>query len=84
MNIYLFVRKLHRILVLVIILSTLIMTVTGVILKYPKLSNLIPFDLFFIRSLHNATSPFFAIVLTLMMLSGSVMYFYPILARRNK
>lgn len=64
--------------VLVIIFSTLLMTFTGTILKYPKITNIIPFDLVFIRNLHNVTSPLFSVVLILMMVSGAVMYFYPL------
>jgi hypothetical protein len=84
MNSYLTFRKVHRVLVLVMIGSTLLMTITGLIMKYPAITNVVSFDLGFIRKLHNLTSPFFSIVLLLMMLSGTVMYFYPIIARRKK
>jgi ABC-type transport system involved in cytochrome c biogenesis permease subunit len=64
--------------------STLLMAFTGTVLKYPRITNFIPLDLVFIRNLHNIASPFFGVVLVLMMVSGVVMYFYPIIARRKK
>lgn len=84
MNSYITFRKLHRVLVLVMIVATLVMSTTGTLLKYPKISNFLSVDLIFVRTIHNTASPFFGAVLLLMMLSGSVMYFYPILSKRKK
>lgn len=84
MNIYLTFRKLHRLLVLVISTSALLMSLTGMVMKYPMITNVIPLDLMMVRNLHNIASPFFGVVLVLMMVSGVVMYFYPIITRRRK
>jgi uncharacterized iron-regulated membrane protein len=84
MNPYLTFRKLHRVLVLVICIATLVMMGTGVVLKYPQITNIIPVSLSSVRTLHNTASPLFSIVLFLMMLSGVVMYFYPIIVKRKK
>jgi len=79
---YLFAKKVHRILVLIITVISLLMALTGSILKYPILSfNL--FDLNLIRYLHNQLSPFFGIVLTFMIITGIWMYFYPELQKRK-
>lgn len=83
MNIYLLFRKIHRVLVLLITFSTLLMTFTGIILKYPRITNTIPLNLVSVRNLHNLASPFFSIVLVLMMISGIVMYFYPIWIKKK-
>ena len=84
MNIYLQVRKTHRVLVLVMMVSTLIMSITGMFMKYPGVAKALSVDPRFVNSLHSATSPFFSIILLTMMISGAVMYFYPVLNRRKK
>jgi|WetSurMetagenome_2_1015567.scaffolds.fasta_scaffold37239_2 hypothetical protein len=81
---YITFRKIHRLLVLVISVATLLMAFTGLLLKYPRITNILPFDLVTIRNLHNVASPFFTIILVLMMISGLVMYFYPIWRNHNK
>lgn len=84
MNIYLLSRKVHRVLVLVISVSTLLMTITGLILKYPRISNVVPLDPITMRSLHNVASPYFGVLLSLMAITGLVMYFYPIYIKRKQ
>jgi len=81
---YPFFRKVHRVLVLVMTFSVLLMTITGILLKYPEIPFWLHIDPVFVRSLHNGASPFFTIVLLLMMISGLVMYFYPIWRSRKK
>jgi len=81
---YIFFRKIHRLLVLVMSVSIILMTFTGILMKYPRITNYLPFDLVTVRSIHNAASPLFSIILVLMMISGLVMYFYPIILRRKK
>ena len=79
---YLLAKKLHRILVLIITILSLLMALTGLILKYPALSlNLINLGL--VRYLHNQLSPLFGIVLTLMIITGIWMYLYPALQKRK-
>ena len=77
---YALYRKIHRLLVLVVTAGTLMMSVTGIMLKYPVLGG----NLSLMRSLHNQLSVFFTIVLGLMAFSGAMMYFLPILAQRKQ
>ena len=55
------------------------MTITGLGMKYPLVFlRMIPsVKLFSLRLLHDTLSPFFAILLGVMMLTGVVMYLYP-------
>ena len=81
-KLYLFSKKIHRILVIVIITLGIIMSVTGTTLKYPFFARLFNLDLGLIRQLHNNLSPFFVVVLLLMSLTGLMMYSYPLLRKR--
>jgi len=77
-KIYLWSKKIHRILVIVITFMTLIMAGSGLLLKYNSWANNLPFlDLGVMRYVHNNLSVLFAIVLGFMILTGSVLYFYP-------
>lgn len=79
---YFFAKKLHRTLVLIITILSLLMMLTGLMLKYPALSfNLINLGL--IRYLHSQLSPLFGSVLTLMIITGIWMYLYPELQKRK-
>ena len=75
MNFYLLTKKIHRLLILFITILGLIMVLTGLMMKYPALFNVLPFDPSTIRTLHNTLSIYFAIVLLLMMITGLCMYF---------
>ena len=81
---YLFFKKIHRVLVLVIMFFTMLMSLTGIILKYPKITDVVTMDLIFVRNLHNVASPFFGLTLFIMMISGAVMYFYPVFLQRRR
>ena len=72
-------RKIHRILVLIILTLGLTMTVTGALLKYTVIAReyLTFVDLGFVRYLHNQLSTYFGIALVLMIITGTWMYFYP-------
>ncbi|PIR08457.1 hypothetical protein COV53_02950 [Candidatus Gottesmanbacteria bacterium CG11_big_fil_rev_8_21_14_0_20_37_11] len=71
-------RRIHRTLVLFVVLSGLIMSITGMFMKFPILSSFMPFmNQIFVRSLHNALSSIFAMILILMMLTGGYMFVYP-------
>jgi len=79
---YLLAKKFHRILVLIITVFSLLMGITGLMLKYPTLSfNLINLGL--VRYLHNQLSPLFGIVLFVMIITGGWMYLYPELKKRK-
>lgn len=78
-------KKIHKLLLLVIVTLGLIMMITGTMLKYTfihtKLFSFI--DLGYVRYLHNNLSTFFSLALGLMMLTGLGMYFLPTLMRKN-
>ena len=78
MKYYILSRTIHRLLVLVISFTTLIMGVTGVVMKFPKIANIFPFiDLGMVRFLHNSLSPIYGILLVVMMITGLLLYFLP-------
>lgn len=85
MNTYQLSRKIHRLLVLLITVLGLAMAGSGLLLKYPSfVSQSLSFiDLGLLRYLHNRLSPWFGILLTLMALTGVVMYFYPVYMKRK-
>ena len=82
-NLYILSRKIHRLLVLIILVIGLLMAGTGMALKYTFLSSSLPFvDLGFVRYLHNVLSPFFAIVFLGMLITGIYMYIFPLLRKK--
>lgn len=84
MSSYLLSKKIHRLLVLLMVVSTLVMAVTGVFLKYGSLRDTFGVDGLWVRTLHNIASPFCASILVLMTVSGVVMYFYPMWVQRKQ
>ena len=85
-KLYLWSRQLHRILVLIITALGLIMALTGFLLKYSSFaaSHLKFINLGLVRYLHNQLSPFFGLVLILMVLTGLFMYLFPWLNQKVK
>jgi len=82
-NLYLLAKKIHRMIVLIIIVVGLLMAGTGTLLKYSFVSEKLTFiDLGLIRFLHNNLSPVFSIVFLGMLITGFIMYLFPML--RNK
>lgn len=79
-------KSIHRFLVILIITLGLVMLGTGLTMKYPDffLSTLPFIDLFSMRNIHNLVSVFFAIVFFIQMVSGLVLYLFPILQKRTK
>lgn len=72
-------RKIHRMMVLIMLFLGLVMMVTGSSMKYP---NLMPFiNPLTARQVHNLISTFFSIIFIVMMLTGLFMYSYPWLQR---
>lgn len=80
---YLFCKTIHRLAMFALIVLTILMGMTGLYLKYSWLNKLLPFDLTLLRYLHNEMSPYFVLILTVMMATGVVMYIFPLL-RKNK
>jgi hypothetical protein len=77
-KLYLWAKKIHRLLVLIISALTLVMAGTGLLMKYPKLAGG-AIDLGLMRYLHNQLSVYFTGVLVLMALTGLYMYVFPVL-----
>lgn len=80
-KLYLWSKSIHRITLFVTLFLTGIMSVTGLVLKYPSLGIFFPFDSVFVRSVHSVFSTYFAIVLGIMVLTGSYMYIFPLLRK---
>lgn len=76
-SLYIYSRKLHRILLFVVSTLTLIMGMTGLVMKYPKLGAILHLENSMVRYVHNKLSVLFVAVLGAMMLTGLYMYFYP-------
>jgi len=77
-KLYQWAKTLHRTALFGMVGLGLVMGFTGSLLKFTKLTVLIPgINVSFIRYLHNEFSPFFSVFLGLMILSGLYMYWYP-------
>ncbi len=76
-------KRLHRALIPIIVILTLIMVWTGLMLKYPNLALSLKVDLLTVRFLHSQFSIYFALALIVMMLSGLVMYLFPLLRKKE-
>ena len=82
-NLYLFAKKIHRFLVILISTIGILMAGTGTFLKFIIISEKLSFvDMEQIRLIHNNLSPYFAVVFLGMLITGLIMYFFPML--RNK
>lgn len=79
-NIYIFSRKVHRVLIIMISVIGLLMAMTGMLLKYTFIATKFAFvDLGLVRYLHNNFSPIFSIVFLCMLLTGLIMYLFPLI-----
>lgn len=85
-NIYLTSKKVHRFLVISIVILALIMSLTGMLLKFPQIAAVFTFiSLSSARNLHSQVSFFFSLCLFLMAASGLILYLYPFyLKQRNQ
>lgn len=85
MNMYLISKKIHRLIALLTAMFILLMAGTGIMLKYSSfISTKFSFiNLSLVRYLHNQLSPWFAIALATMMITGLCMYFYPLMRREK-
>jgi H+/Cl- antiporter ClcA len=82
-KIYLLSKSIHRILLLIILFIGVLMSMTGILLKYTFLASKFNFiDLGQVRYIHNNLSPAFSIVFFMMALTGIIMYIFPL--TRNK
>lgn len=76
-KIYLFSKKIHRIFMLVTILSVLVMSSTGGFLKFPMLAEFVGVDSGLMRYVHNQFSIVLSVLLVIMMTTGLVLYLIP-------
>jgi hypothetical protein len=81
-KLYLYSKKIHRLLVLVITAMTIVMAGTGIVLEDP--SSYPGLDLGLVRYVHNKMSISFTVVLAIMTITGLYMYFFPVLNRTKK
>jgi len=82
-NLYLFAKKIHRFLVILISTIGILMAGTGTLLKFTVISEKLSFvDMEQVRLIHNNLSPYFTAVFLGMLITGLIMYFYPML--KNK
>lgn len=82
-KLYIWSRKIHRLVLFAVVALTLLMGTTGLFMKYTEFADSLNIDQGLIRYLHNQLSVYFAIVLGVMMCTGLFMYIFPILARRR-
>lgn len=73
-----YARKLHRLFLLLIIITGIIMMGTGTAMKYPDLA---PIDQIQARIIHSAVSTWFSVIFVFMMITGLVMYFVPVILK---
>lgn len=78
-KLYAFCRRLHRLLVVIMLSLGLSMIGSGLLLKYPVAAARLfrGIDLALIRFLHNQLSVIFTVVLICMSLTGIVLFLYP-------
>lgn len=83
-KLYLLSKQIHRFCLILIVGSGGTMMLTGMALKYSsfvyKYMKFVDLQLF--RTLHNTMSGFFSPVLFVMMLTGIVMYVYPVWVKK--
>lgn len=82
-KLYLYARKIHRFLVLIIVFLAFIMSATGMLMRNPSWEKFSPFSLDLARYIHNQLSWIFSIILILMIITGLIMYFYPLLKKQS-
>jgi hypothetical protein len=79
-------KSVHRFLVLLILVLGLIMMGTGTTMKYSEFFlTTMPFiNLFAMRNIHNLVSVIFSIVFIIQLVSGIVLFLFPILQKQIK
>ncbi len=65
------------------IILTMVMSVTGTVLKFPEMQNAV-LEVGLMRFIHNSISPFFSLCLFVMIVTGLVMYLVPLLRRKTQ
>jgi cytochrome b subunit of formate dehydrogenase len=75
-KVYLFAKKIHRLLVIIILTTGIVMAVTGLFMYS---GNYLSWDPLMVRILHHQLSIIFTLVLGLMGLTGSYLFIFPYL-----
>ena len=71
-QLYILSRKIHRLMVIIIVALSLVMMVTGLNMKYGWFF----LNYSFAREIHGILGPYFAIALTINIITGFYMYLY--------
>ncbi len=74
-----YARKIHRLLLLFVIIFGLIQMLTGLAMRYPTLFSVV--DQGAALSLHYKTATYFAIAFGLQLVTGIIMYLAPIIIK---
>ncbi|MBI5620735.1 hypothetical protein HY949_03080 [Candidatus Gottesmanbacteria bacterium] len=83
-KLYLFCRKIHRYIALAATALLSLMAGTGMMLSAPKIADALPWiDIKYARSIHGAMAPWAGLSVWLMLLTGLVLYLYPLWMRKN-
>lgn len=82
-KLYLLSKTVHRLFLYLTTYLIIFMSVTGILLKYAIFGRLPFLNLGSIRYLHNEMSIYFAISLGAMMITGIVMYVFPLTRKKN-
>jgi hypothetical protein len=83
-KLYLYSKKIHRLLVMAMVALGFVMSLTGFILGNGIVYRYLSTETLLLnRQIHAATSTYFALVLLLMTLSGLAMYIFPLVKRRG-
>lgn len=70
-----YARKIHRFLLLIVVILGLVQMITGMSMKYP---GMVPFvDPSAARLLHGQTATYFSVAFGLQMITGLIMYLTP-------
>lgn len=83
-KLYLYARAIHRSLVLLITVATIVMAGSGMVLKNPRIGQALNLNLSLVRGLHNNFSLVFTILLLIMIVSGVIMYLFPLFKSQKK
>jgi hypothetical protein len=83
LKIYLWAKKIHRALVVIISALSAVMVFTGLSLKYYGSSQNAGFDMQALGRLHGEMSVWFSVSLAIMAVTGLVLYVFPWYSRRQ-
>jgi len=81
-HIYLWSKQIHRLTMFIVVALTLVMAGTGLVMKYSVITETFPaIHPGLMRTIHNTVSPIFAGALFIMMITGLIMYLFPLIKK---